>query len=154
MAERRWIVVICLSESFRTTLRDMATQFGAGLLEWNPKGDQPVPGNGGPLIILAGGAESEALELWGGCLPTSVPNWSWEGCRITDSRRPRYSGAPVITSPCRKTWTSSVGSLERELREVGENGRAAIRRGGAKASGFAAIIGRSSVLRTMPGPGG
>lgn len=148
MAEQRWIVVICLSASFRTTIGEMVSQLGAGLLEWTPKGDEPVPGNGAPLIILAGGAESDALELLGSLPPSSTP-------RIVVGALPDHRLAAAAVQRGASDYFALPDdldvlrrSLERELRE--SRGRVAAERFAEeerRASGFGAIIGRSSSLR-------
>jgi two-component system response regulator HydG len=150
MADQRWVVAICLSDSFRTTLEEMVSQMGAGMLEWSPKGDEPAPGNGGPLIILAGGAESEALDLLGSLPVTSTPKLvvgAVPDHRIAAAAVQRgasdYFALPDDLDLFRR-------SLERELREA--RGKTAAERYAEeerRASGFEAIIGRSSSLRTM-----
>jgi two-component system response regulator HydG len=150
MADRQWVVAICLSDSFRTTIVDLASQFGAGLLEWTPKGDEPIPGDGGPLIILAGGAESEALDLLGSLPPTSVPKLvvgALPDHRLAAAAVQRgasdYFALPDDLDVFRR-------SLERELRE--SRGRTAAEQFAEeerRTSGFAAIIGHSRALRTM-----
>jgi two-component system response regulator HydG len=150
MTEQRWLVAIRLSDSFRTTLSDIASQLGVGLLEWTPKGDEPVPGNGAPIIILAGGAESEALDLLGSLPPTNAARLVVGGLpdhRIAAAAVLRgatdYFALPDDLDVLRRL-------LERELREA--RGRTAAERFAAeerKASGFEAIIGRSTALRMM-----
>ena len=149
MADQRWVVAICLSESFRTTIGDVVSQLGASLLEWTPKGDEPVPGNGAPLIILSGGAESEALDLLGSLPPTSAPRLVVGGLpdhRLAAAAVQRgasdYFALPDDLDVFRR-------SLERELRE--SRGRVAAERFAEeerRTSGFGAIIGRSNSLRT------
>ena len=144
------MVAICLSDSFRSTLGDIVSQFGAGLLEWTPKVGEPIPGDGGPLIILAGGAESEALDLLGTLPLANVPRLVVGGLpdhRLAATAMQRgasdYFAFPDDLDVFRR-------SLERELRET--RGRISAQRFAEeerKASGFGAIIGRSSVLRTM-----
>ena len=149
MAEQRWVVAICLSDSFRTTIGEIVSQLGAGLLEWTPKGDEAVPGNGAPLIILSGGAESEALDLLGTLPPTNAPRLVVGGLpdhRLAAAAVQRgatdYFALPDDLDVFRR-------SLERELRE--SRGRIAAERFAEeerRSSGFAAIIGRSNALRT------
>ena len=150
MAERGWVVAICLSDSFRTTLSEMAAQLGAGLMEWSPKGDEPAPGNGAPLIILAGGAESEALDILSALPPGTAPRLMVGGLpdhRIAAAAIQRgasdYFALPEDLDLFRR-------SLEREIREArGKTSAQQFAEEERKASGFGAIIGRSSVLRTM-----
>jgi two-component system response regulator HydG len=150
MADRRWIVAVRLSESFRTTLADLATQLGAGLLEWSPKGDEPIPGDGGILVILAGGAESSALEL----LPSLPPS---EIAKVVIGALPDHRLAAAAIQRGASDYFALPDdldvfrrSLERELREV--RGRAAAQRFAEeerRTTGFDAIIGRSAALRSM-----
>ena len=149
MAEQRWVVAICLSDSFRTTIGDIVSQLGAGLLEWTPKSDEPVPGSGAPLIILSGGAESEALDLLGSLPPASAARLVIGGLpdhRLAAAAVQRgatdYFALPEDLDVFRR-------SLERELREA--RGRIAAERFAEeerRSSGFSAIIGRSNALRT------
>jgi DNA-binding NtrC family response regulator len=150
MADRRWIVAVRLSDSFRTTLADLATQVGAGLLEWTPKGDEPIPGDGGVLVILAGGAEGEAVDLLASLPATDIPKLvigSLPDHRVAAAAVQRgandYFALPDDLDVLRR-W------LDRELREA--RGKAAAQRFAEeerRASGFDAIIGRSAVLRTI-----
>ena len=150
MADRRWIVAVRLSDSFRTTLADIASQLGAGLLEWTPKGNEPIPGDGGLLVILAGGAESEALDLLGNLPPSDIPRLvigALPDHRLAAGAVQRgasdYFALPDDLDVLRR-------SMERELREA--RGKASAQRFAEeerKATGFAAIIGRSAILRNM-----
>jgi DNA-binding NtrC family response regulator len=126
----------------------MASQLGASLLEWSPRSDEPVPGNGAPLIILAGGAESEALDLLSSLPPGSTP-------RLVVGAAPDHRLATAALQRGASDYFALPDdldllrrSLERELREA--RGRIAAERFAEEernASGFGAIIGRSSALR-------
>jgi len=150
MADRRWIVAVRLSDSFRDTLADIAGQLEAGILDWTPKGDEPMPGDGGVLIILAGGAESEALDLLATLPATEIPRFvigSLPDHRLAAAAVQRgardYFALPDDLDVLRR-------SLERELREA--RGKVAAELFAAderRASGFDAIIGRSATLRAM-----
>ncbi len=150
MSERRWMVVIRLSDSFRATLADLAAQLGATLLEWTPKPDEPVPGEGGPLLILAGGAESDALDLLEMLAAAPAPKiviGSLADHRVAAVAVQRgatdYFALPQDLDVLRR-------SLERELRET--RGRSAAKRYAEEerqASGFGVIVGRSPALMAM-----
>jgi len=58
-----WVAVIQLSDSFSSAVGDLCTELGAGVVRWSPSGAEPVPPAAAALILLAGGAEAEALEL-------------------------------------------------------------------------------------------
>lgn len=150
MTERRWVVVICLSDSFRTTIEEIVSQFGAGLLEWSPKGEEPLPGNGGPLIILAGGAESEALDLVG-----TLPRTEGRPTLVVGALPDHRLAAAIVQRGASDYFAFPDDldvfrrSLERELREAkGRTAAVEFAEEERKASGFGAIVGRSSVLRT------
>jgi DNA-binding NtrC family response regulator len=150
MAERQWLVTVRLSDSFRTTIADLAAQLGVGLVEWTPKREELPPGDGGPLIVLAGGVEAEALDLLQN-LPSAGGPLLVIGA-LADHR----IAAAAIQRGARDYFAFPEDldvfrrSLERELREV--SSKTAARRFAdeeRKAIGFDAIIGRSPVLRTM-----
>ena len=75
MADRPWIVLVKLSDSFRTTLGEMAAQLGAGVVEWTPSDKAPAPGNAVLQLVLAGGAESEGVDLLAALGPSEVPRF-------------------------------------------------------------------------------
>lgn len=150
MTDPRWVVIVRLSESFRSTLADISTQLGAGILEWTPKGGDPIPSDGGLLVILAGGSEGEALDLLTTLPSTPIPKFvigSLPDHRLAAGAIQRgatdYFALPDDLDLLRR-------SLERELREA--RGKVAAQRFAAderRESGFEAIIGRSSSLRAM-----
>jgi DNA-binding NtrC family response regulator len=149
MTDQRWVVLVRLSDSFRTTLADMATQFGAGILEWAPKSGEAIPGDGSLLLILAGGSEGNALDLLLTIPATDIPRFvigSLPDHRLAAAALQRgatdYFALPEDLDVLRR-------SMERELREA--RGKVAARQFAAterKESGFDAIIGRSPSLRS------
>ncbi|MEO8201676.1 MAG: sigma-54 dependent transcriptional regulator, partial [Gemmatimonadota bacterium] len=150
MADPRWVVVVRLSDSFRTALTDIAAEIGAGVLEWTPKSGEPIPSDGALLVILAGGSEGDALELLATLPATSNPRFvigALPDHRLAAAAVQRgasdYFALPDDLDLLRR-------SLERELREA--RGKVAAQRFAAderRESGFEAIIGRSGSLRTM-----
>ena len=58
-----WIVLVPLSDSFRSTVAQVAAEVGADLLEWSPaEGDVPAAG-AAAVLVLAGGEEAAAVDL-------------------------------------------------------------------------------------------
>ena len=148
MADPGWVIVIRLSDSFRTTIGDLATQLGAGVIEWSPKGDDAMPA-GGVLVVLAGGAESEALDVVGSLPATDLPRFvigALPDHRLAAAAVKRgasdYFALPDDLDLFRR-------SLERELREA--SGKVAAEQFAAderRTNGFDAMVGQSASLRT------
>ncbi|MEO8089805.1 MAG: sigma-54 dependent transcriptional regulator [Gemmatimonadales bacterium] len=149
VVEHTWtITVVQLSDSFRNTFNDLARDLRASVVEWKPEGEQAVPAGAAVLILLAGGAESAALDLLADLPPGPVPRYLVGASldhRIAAAALQRgardYFALPDDLDVLRR-------SLEREAREVEgriEAGRfAELER---KASGFDTILGRSAALR-------
>jgi two-component system, NtrC family, response regulator HydG len=149
VAERTWsIAVVQLSQSFRTTVSDLARDLRASVVEWKPEVDQGIPGGTAVLILLAGGEESAALDLLGdlpaGPVPRYVVGASLDH-RIAAAAVQRgardYFALPDDLEVLRR-------SLERESREAEgrvEAGRFAEEE--RRSHGFATILGRSTALR-------
>jgi len=64
VTERKWsIAVVQLSDSFRTTLSDLARDLRASVVAWSPDGSgQSIPAGTSVLIVLAGGTESASMD--------------------------------------------------------------------------------------------
>jgi len=149
MADPRWVIVIRLSDSFRTTVSDLVTQLDGGVIEWSPHGDDAMPAGGAMVVILAGGAENEALEVLTGLPLTSLHRFvvgALPDHRLAAAAIQRgasdYFALPDDLDLMRR-------SLERELREA--TGKAAAERFAVderKTSGFDAIVGQSAPLRS------
>ncbi|HEU5304172.1 MAG TPA: sigma 54-interacting transcriptional regulator [Gemmatimonadales bacterium] len=149
MTERKWsIAVVQLSESFRTTLSDLAQDLRASVVEWVPEGGQSVPAGAGVLVLLAGGAESAALdllaELPAGPVPRYVVGASLDH-RIAAAAIQRgardYFALPDDLEVLRR-------SLEREAREVeGRIEAGHFAEAERRAHGFDTILGQSRTLR-------
>ena len=74
MTAGQWLIaVVQLSESFRSTLNDLARELRASVVEWEPEAGSAVPAGTSVLIVLAGGSESAALDLLGEMPPGAVP---------------------------------------------------------------------------------
>ncbi len=149
MTERKWsIAVVQLSESFRITINDLARDLRASVVEWVPEAGQGVPAGTAVLVVLAGGAESAALDLLSELPPDAVPRYvigAASDHRIAASAVQRgardYFALPDDLEVLRR-------SLEREGREVSgrvEAGKfAEVER---RSHGFETILGRSAALR-------
>jgi two-component system response regulator HydG len=137
-----------LSDSFRTTVGDLAEDLGAVLVDWSPGTGGASPAEASCVLLLAGGAESQALELLG---------------RLASSESPRYV---VAAAPDHRLAAAALQrgardyfalpedlgllrrSLERDRRE--SQGRIEAAKFAAderRLSGFDAIVGQSPALR-------
>ncbi|HEU4762439.1 MAG TPA: sigma-54 dependent transcriptional regulator [Gemmatimonadales bacterium] len=58
-----WVAVVQLSESFGASIAALCAELGAGVLSWSPEAGDPAPPSAAALILLAGGAEADALDL-------------------------------------------------------------------------------------------
>ena len=66
MIGQNWLIaVVQLSESFRSTLTDLARDLRASVVECVPEAGWGIPTETSVLVILAGGSESVALDLLG-----------------------------------------------------------------------------------------
>jgi DNA-binding NtrC family response regulator len=149
VTDRKWsIAVVQLSDSFRTTLSDLARDLRASVVAWSPDGSgQSIPAGTSVLIVLAGGTESAALDVLDG-LPEGVPRYvvgASQDHRIAAAAVQRgardYFALPDDLEILRR-------SLEREAREV--EGRMAAGKFAEverRAHGFDTILGRSPALR-------
>ncbi len=138
-----------LSDSFRTTLADLAAELGARFEEWHPAGGDRLPAGAACVLLLAGGAESAALDLLGTLAPAGeVPRYLVGAAtdhRLTAAAFQRgardYFALPDDLGLLRR-------SLERERREA--KGRLEAVQFAAderRLTGFAAIVGESPALR-------
>jgi DNA-binding NtrC family response regulator len=148
-AEQKWtIAVVQLSESFRSTLTDLARDLRASVVEWKPDGEQAVPAGAAVLILLAGGAESAALDLLADLPPGPVPRYLVGASldhRLAAAALQRgaqdYFALPDDLELLQR-------SLERNAREV--QGRLEAGRftdAERRTHGFDTILGRSAALR-------
>ena len=141
------LAVVPLSESFRSTLNDLAAQLGADAIEWAPTIERPAPNGAGLILIAAGGVEGAALDLLSELPPSSTPRYVVGAAaehRIAAACVQRgakdYFALPDDLDLLRRT-------LEREAREaraeVTANQFAESER---RDTGFGAILGRSPAL--------
>ena len=136
-----------LSESFRTSIAELASDLGAGLLDWKPAEGEAPPAGATCVLLLAGGAESAALDLLGSA-PVGIPRYVVGGT-------PDHRIAAVAVQRGARDYFAlpeDLGLLRRSLeREKGEAaGRTQAARFAAderRLSGFEAIVGQSASLR-------
>jgi len=137
--------MVTVSESFRTTLEGVVRELGALPVPWNPAdGRASVDG---PVLVLGGGAETDAIDLVAELdktNPVILVGASTDhrlGSAAVRAGARDYFALPGDLDALRRT-------LEREGRErrgASEGGRfAAAER---SASGFAAIVGNSEPMR-------
>ena len=147
--EQKWLIaVVQLSESFRSTLSDLARDLRASVVEWTPESGCGIPSGTSVVIILAGGSESAALEFLGESRVTSVPTYmvgASSDYRIAVGAIQRgardYFALPEDLEVLHRC-------LERNAREV--EGRVAAGRFAEverRSNGFDTILGRSESLR-------
>jgi two-component system response regulator HydG len=136
-----------LSDSFRTTIAELAGDLGASLVDWNPAEGEGAPPGASCAILLAGGSENAALDLLG-TLPSGLP-------RYVVGASPDHRLAAAALQRGAKDYFAlpgDLGLLRRSLeRDRGEAaGRTQAARFAAderRLSGFDAIIGQSPALR-------
>jgi len=143
------MTVMRLSDSFSAAIQDLATELGASLVEW--RGSDSATGGeaGGCLLLLAGGAESEAVDRLAE-IPTSAHAYlvgAAEDHRLAAAAVQRgardYFALPADLGLLRRT-------LERERTEsLAREAAAQFAEGERKGSGFDAIIGESGPLRKV-----
>jgi two-component system response regulator HydG len=139
-----------LSDSFRTTLADLAGELGADLVDWAPVAGESAPAGVVCAILLAGGAESAAIDLLG-TLPAALPRYvvgASQDHRVTAAVLQRgakdYFALPGDLGLLRRL-------LERDRAEAaGRNQAARFAADERRLSGFEAMIGDSPALtRTL-----
>jgi len=147
--EGAWsITVVLLSESFRTTISDLARDLRASVVEWAMEAGEPIPQGTAVLILLAGGTESGALDLLADLPPTAVPAYvvgaslDYRLAVALVQRGARdYFALPDDLELLRR-------SLERDGREVrGRLDAGRFAEAERRANGFDTILGRSAALR-------
>ncbi len=136
-----------LSDSFRTTIADLATDLGAGLLDWKPGQGEAPPAGASCTLLLAGGAESAALDLLG-APPAGVH-------RYVVGASPDHRLAAAVLQRGAKDYFAlpeDLGLLRRSLQRERDDaaGRVSAVQFAAderRLSGFEAIIGTSPALK-------
>ncbi|MEO8138245.1 MAG: sigma-54 dependent transcriptional regulator [Gemmatimonadota bacterium] len=136
-----------LSDSFSTTIAELAGDLGAGLHDWKPGEGEAPAGGATCALLLAGGAESLALDLLG-TLPTGLT-------RYVIGASPDYRLAAAIIQRGAYDYFAlpeDLGLLRRSLQRerdeaVGKTNAVLFAAGERRLSGFEAIIGRSPALK-------
>ncbi len=136
-----------LSDSFRTTIAELAGDLGAGLHDWSPAAGESPPVGVSGILVLAGGAENVALDLLGS-LPPTLPGY------VVGASTDHRIAAAMIQRGARDYFAlpDDLGLLRRSLeRERAETaGRTQAARFAAderRLTGFDVILGDSEVLR-------
>jgi two-component system response regulator HydG len=145
-----WIALVRLSDSFHSAFADLAAELGIELLEWAPAGGGSPPAGAGVLLVAAGGAEGEAVDLLPALTAGPAPVYIAGGLpdhRVAAAAVQRgardYFALPDDLDLLRRT-------LERELQKA--QGRAEAERfahAERQAIGFGAIVGRSPALQRI-----
>jgi two-component system response regulator HydG len=142
-----WAIVQPLSDSFRTTVRELIRELGGTIVEWTPGAGEQPPAGAALHLLLAGGAETDAIDRLAD-LPPSPPRYVVGGLadhRVAASALQRgardYFALPDDIELLRRT-------IERESQQSSSR-RAAeqFAAGERKAWGFGAILGQSPALR-------
>ena len=136
-----------LSDSFRATLADLAEEVGAGLVPWSPVEGEGPPGGCTCVLLLAGGAESQAIDQVGS-LAAELPRY------VVGAAPDHRLAAAAIQRGARDYFAlpDDLGllrrSLERERRESrGRVQAAKFAEDERRLAGFDAIVGNSPALR-------
>ncbi|MEO8448278.1 MAG: sigma 54-interacting transcriptional regulator [Gemmatimonadota bacterium] len=152
MTSRSTGLVIALSDSFGESVRAMATEQGFQLRDWRPDEAPSPSGDDLVRLILAGGAETEALDLLPRLPPCSGPTFVVGAAadhRIAIGAIGRgardYFALPTDLDLLRRT----LERVARDSKAVGEAERFTAAE--LKANGFDAIIGTSASLLQVVG---
>jgi len=150
VTDRKWsVALVQLSDSFRTTVNDLARDLRASVVEWTPDGFSPsIPPGTSVLIVLAGGSESAALELLEGLLSDPIPRY------VVGASLDHRIAAAAVQRGARDYFALPDDleilrrSLEREAREIeGRMAAGTFAEAERRANGFDTILGSSPALR-------
>ena len=144
---REWRVGLLLSsDSFRSAVTQLVSELGGTALEFRPEEDRPLPQHDA-LLVLAGGAEGEGLDLLAECR-TSVPRF------LIGAAADHRMAAAALQSGARDYFALPADfdllrrSLERLAQEAeGREAAGRFAEGERRATGFEAILGSSLSLR-------
>jgi two-component system response regulator HydG len=137
-----------LSDSFRSSVAELARELRAGMVTWHPGDGATPPGGSAVLLVLAGGAEAAAIDLLAQLPAGGAPIYLVGGApdhRLAAAAMQRgardYFALPDDFDLLRRT-------LEREAREAqGRTEAGRFAEAERTALGFEAILGRSGSLR-------
>jgi len=145
------ITAVRLTDSFRTTIADLAADLGAQLVDWRPGEGERAPAGSACVLLMAGGSESAALDVLG-TLPPGGPS------RYIVGAGADHRLAAVALQRGARDYFALPGdlgllrrSLERERHEAkGRDAAATFAAEERRLTGFDAIVGRSPALhRTL-----
>jgi hypothetical protein len=97
-----WLAAVRLSDSFRTTIGDLAGDLVPSSLSGAGTGHRPAAAGVG-RVVLAGGVENDALDLLATESPAD-PFFVIGASGIIESRSQPCSEGPGIISHCRTIW--------------------------------------------------
>jgi DNA-binding NtrC family response regulator len=144
---RGWVVLVRVSESFRTSVAGLAEEAGLGVVEAGITEFGPTPPGAAALLLLAGGEEHAAIELLTGAPPASVPRFIVGAAtdhRLAAMAAQRgaadYFALPGDLDLLRRT----LERIAREAAAVGQSEQFADSE--QSRNGFGAIMGRSASL--------
>jgi len=148
VSEHPWLIAMVeLSDSFRSSMAELARELRAGVVSWRPDEEPTPPAGASVLLVLAGGAEAAAIDLLAELPPGppiylvgAAPDHRLAAAAVQRGARDFFA-LPEDLDVLRR-------SLEREAREA--QGRAEAERFAEverTAVGFEAILGRSAALR-------
>ena len=149
MTGRSWtLALVRASDSFETTIRELAAAAGADIVVWDPAAG-PAPAEATMVLLLAGGAEADAAER--------LPALGDHGRIVVVGALADHRMATTILQQGARDYFVLPGELEllrhvleREQRtadgEVRAEGFAEAER---RSAGFDAILGRSRALKEI-----
>ena len=142
------ITAVRLTDSFRTTIADLAADLGAELVDWRPGEGEGAPAGSACLLLLAGGSESAALDVLGALPPGGPPRY------IVGAGADHRLAAAALQRGARDYFAlpGDLGllrrSLERERHEAkGRDAAATFAAEERRLTGFDAIVGKSPALQ-------
>ena len=149
VAERDWwIGAVKLSDSFSTTVGELARELGASLVEWSPKSGDLLRDGAGVVLVLAGGSESEAMEMLVMLPASEVPRY------VIGASTDHRVAAALIQKGARDYFAlpDDLGLLRRTLEREAREGRGKqearrFAQDERRAYGFESILGQSPALR-------
>jgi DNA-binding NtrC family response regulator len=142
--------VIRLSDSFSSTIADLAGELSAGLRTWDRQTEEVVPAGTSAVLVLAGGAESDALDRLRAIATVDLPKYligASADHRIAATAiqlgATDYLALPQDLDLLRRL-------LDRERREAeGKQSAARFSEEERRTAGFDALVGESPVLKKV-----
>jgi two-component system response regulator HydG len=139
-----------LSDSFRTTIADLAGDLGAGLLDWTPGSGDGAPARASVVLMMAGGSESAALDALSALPASVVPRY------VVGASTDHRLAAAALQRGARDYFAlpDDLGllrrSLERERRESrGRQDAERFAEDERRTTGFEAMVGSSDALKRI-----